>query len=377
MSSTEPRNAGNLNFEVEITSGGRAHDSGARREVPKTISPTRLAVKERSRRRNTTITLILAVGVVAVALWAWLSNPNANVPRDAVARVNGEFILERDITREIDLTRVSYELARSQGADLPSRAAVLEDLINRKMRVQDARKAGVSVSRDEVEGQLDSALARIGLSREKLEEAFSRYNLKLDDMRIIVADTTLINKYMNGYVVAGGATEVEKQNRINEWATTLAQTSQVERFKSSGAGPAPRIGSEAPDFTLQSLEGKEIKLSDLRGKPVMINFWATWCPPCRVEIPVIVQMYRETRTAESDYEVLGIATQSDRPTIEALARELGINFPVLPDVQNRVTSDLYRVLPIPTSFFVDKDGIIRYIHIGIVDRPTMEKWLVR
>ena len=77
------------------------------------------------------------------------------------------------------------------------------------------------------------------------------------------------------------------------------------------------------------------------------------------------------------YEILGVATQSDKPTIEAFVKELGINFPVLPDADNRITSDLYHVIPIPTSFFVDKDGIIRDIQVGPVDRPKLEQWLLK
>jgi len=106
----------------------------------------------------------------------------------------------------------------------------------------------------------------------------------------------------------------------------------------------------------------------------MINFWATWCPPCRAEIPVIVQDYSETHKDGNSYEILGVATQSDKPTVQAFAGEFDIKFPVLPDTDNHVT-ELYHVLPIPTSFFIDKNGIIRDIQIGIVDRATMDKWL--
>jgi peroxiredoxin len=375
MSSTEQRNAANPGFEVEITSGGRAYDPAAPREAPRPVSTTRLEAKERSRRRNTTIAALSAVALVAIALWAWLSNPNANVPQDAVARVNGEFIYDRDVTREIDLTRVSYELSSRPNGELPSRAMVLEDLISRKMQLQDARKAGIRADPQEVEGAMKGIMERTGLSEAKLEETLAKYNLKLDDLRGISADIATINRYTAEYVVKDAKDTEEAQARRNEWLTSLSQTSKVDRFKAAGSGPAPRVGSEAPDFTLQSLDGKEVKLSDLRGKPVMLNFWATWCPPCRQEIPTIRDAYKEK--GESNYEVLGIATQSDRATVEAFAKELGINFPVLPDADNRVTSDLYHVLPIPTSFFIDKDGIIRYMHIGVVDRPTMEKWLVR
>jgi peroxiredoxin len=374
MSQTEQREADGL-FEVEITSGGRAHDADAPREEARAISATRLEAKARAHRRNLTIAIAGAAFLAIIALWAWLSNPNTNVPSDAVARVNGEFILEADITREIELTRASFALSNRDDAEAPSRSAVLEELISRKMQVQDASKAGVEVSPQEVDNELANVLQRTGDSLQELEAALEKHNLKLDDIKLVIANTSMVNKYIAEYVVADASTDAERQNRVNEWRTTLFQTSKVERFKSSGTGPAPRVGSEAPDFTLKDLGGKEVKLSDLRGRPVMLNFWATWCPPCRAEIPVIRELYAETNANGEAYEILGVATQSDAQTIQAFAEELDITFPILPDAENRIT-ELYHVLPIPTSFFIDKDGIIRYMHIGILDRTTLEKWLL-
>jgi thiol-disulfide isomerase/thioredoxin len=123
-----------------------------------------------------------------------------------------------------------------------------------------------------------------------------------------------------------------------------------------------------------------VKLSSLRGRPVLINFWATWCPPCRAEIPTLTQAYAEARgdaSKEAPYEILGVATQSDLSTVKAFVKELGINFPVLPDADNRITNDLYHVVPIPTSFFIDKDGIIRFIQIGTLDRAALDQWLLK
>jgi len=382
MSKIEPASKPDIGFDVEINSGGRAYDASATSEGVRAVSPTRLAAKEQARRRRVIIISLLAVGVAAVALWGWLSNPNTSVPSDAVARVNGEYILEKDVDREINLTKASLELSQvlsgTNGVDtkttLPSRAQVLEDLITRKMQVQDARKAGVVVGDTDIESAVQAIMERTGVSQEKLEAALAKYGLTLDDLREITGDVALINKYIGDYVASGAKDEQDVQNKRNDWLTSLAQTSKIDRLKASGAGPAPQIGKEAPDFTLTSLDGKEVKLSDLRGKPVLVNFWATWCPPCRAEIPEIVQTYKETH--KDNYEIVGIATQSDRPTIEAFAKEFGILFPVLPDADNRITSDLYHVIPIPTSFFIDKDGIIRDIHIGPVDRTLLEKWLL-
>jgi peroxiredoxin len=362
-------------FEVEITSGGRAYDTldeRGDRPAP-TLSPTRAAAKARASRRNT----VLAVGsialLVAILAWMWLTNPLALVPGDAVARVNGEFLLERDVTREMDLRRVFNEWEGKPDAALPSAASVFEELLYRKLQSQDARKAGIAVSAEQVDKGLENLLSAQNTTEEEFAKLLTRYNLTLDDVRGYITDV-LLNGKRETQVMESGTTEQKRQELRNEWQTEISQNARIDRFKSAGAGPAPRIGAEAPDFSLRTIDGEEVKLSSLRGRPVMVNFWATWCPPCRAEIPEIVKLYRDKHSG-GNFEILGVATQSNRETISAFATEFGMTFPLLPDVESRVTS-LYHVLPIPTSFFIDKDGIIREMRVGVVDRETMEQWLV-
>ena len=373
MSNTEPRTA-NPGFEVEIQSGGRAHDSAilTERAAP-VLSPARAAAKASSQRRTRLLLILGGVFIASLIAYLWLANPNSSIPAGAVARVNGEYIFQADIEREINLTRVSNELGNAN-SEIPSAASVLEELINRKMQTQDARKAGIEVATEEVDNALKDVFGRTGITPQRLDEALRKNNLRLDDMRLIIADTIAINKYVATVVVKDAKSQEEARNLQNDWQTNLALTSRVDRLQAVGSGPAPRTNAPAPDFTLTNLDGKQVKLSDLKGQPVMINFWATWCPPCRAEIPVLTQMYKETH-ADGAYEILGVATQSDEQTISAFAREFDMLFPVMPDAGSQVTS-LYHVLPIPTTFFIDKDGIIRFIKSGPVDRPLMEKYLL-
>jgi peroxiredoxin len=375
MGKAKQQQAVDLGFDVEIVSGGRANDSGMLPASPRNISPARMAARSEARRRRSIIIAACILGLAAIGLWAYASNPNANVPGDAVSRVNGEYISERDITREVDLSRLAIDLNKSKSTSVPSRATALENLISRKMQVQDATQAGLSISAADVEGDIQSRLKAAGLSQAQLEAALAKYNLKIDDMRSLSSDVLLVNKYIADVITKGGTTDQDRQNLYNDWLTRLSQASKIDRLKSAGSGPAPSIGSEAPDFSVQGLNGQQIKLSSLKGRPVMINFWATWCPPCRAEIPTLVQTYADTHKSGDPYEIVGVATQSDQQTIQAFAKEFGINFPILSDAENRIT-DLYHVLPIPTSFFIDKDGIIRDIQVGPVDRPKLEKWLL-
>ena len=128
-----------------------------------------------------------------------------------------------------------------------------------------------------------------------------------------------------------------------------------------------RIGAPAPDFTLSDLAGQPTSLAALRGRPVLVNFWATWCQPCRVEMPVLLKAYRQAQAARPDaLVVLAVAYKSAPSTISAIRREFDLPFPVLPDTQGEVLNR-YGVGPIPTSFLIDRQGIIRWMRVGTWD----------
>lgn len=375
MAKTDAQSAPpNPGFEVEITSGGRAYADAPPPRSANILSPARAAAKAQARRRTLLIVVGSAALFIAIIGWAWLSNPNSLVPSDAVARVNGEYIYERDVTREMDLTRAINEMGKRDDATPPSSASALESIINRVVQVQDAKKAGVVVSDADVASALEGVPDNLSITQEQFVAKLAKYNRTLGDMRLSVRDALLLSRHISQNVAVKGKTDQERLALTNSWQTELVQKARIDRLKPAGSGPAPRIGSEAPDFSLKDVDGKEIKLSALRGRPVMLNFWATWCPPCRSEIPAIVELYKSTHKVGA-YEILGIATQSDSQTIKAFAQEFSMTFPIVQDVDSRTTS-LYHVLPIPTTFFIDKEGIIRDMHIGIVDRPKMEKWLL-
>lgn len=125
----------------------------------------------------------------------------------------------------------------------------------------------------------------------------------------------------------------------------------------------PATGSSAPDFTLKSDAGANLKLSELRGEVVMINFWATWCAPCREEMPLLNQLYEQYRKV--GFTLLAVNIDDDPAKARAMARKLGVNFPVLFDTDKRV-SKLYDVAAMPSTLLIDRDGRVRYVHRGYV-----------
>lgn len=125
----------------------------------------------------------------------------------------------------------------------------------------------------------------------------------------------------------------------------------------------PRQGFLAPDFNLQTSEGETIRLSDLRGRPVIVNIWASWCVPCRAEMPALQQVYEEYK--DEGFTVLAVnATAQDNPAdAVAFAQEYGLTFPILLDTEGRVVSQ-YQVSAFPSSYFIGPDGKIREVIIG-------------
>jgi len=121
------------------------------------------------------------------------------------------------------------------------------------------------------------------------------------------------------------------------------------------------VGSPAPDFQLSDLDGKTVSLSDFQGKPVLINFWASWCRPCRVEMPYIQQVSEEW--ADKGLVVLAINIGETPSEIKRFMRDYELSLPVLLDIK-RVVADKYNVWNIPTTIFIDKNGIIQAKVIG-------------
>lgn len=130
-----------------------------------------------------------------------------------------------------------------------------------------------------------------------------------------------------------------------------------------GAIPAPRQGFLAPDFELQNTDGESVRLADLRGRPVLVNAWASWCTPCKAEMPALQRVYQDYQAR--GLEILAVnATSQDTPDAAlALAQKTGLTFPVLLDPQGAFAS-LYQVQALPTSFFIDKNGLIQEVIVG-------------
>jgi cytochrome c biogenesis protein CcmG/thiol:disulfide interchange protein DsbE len=131
----------------------------------------------------------------------------------------------------------------------------------------------------------------------------------------------------------------------------------------NGTIPAPQVGFQAPDFELVGPNGETYRLSDLRGHPVLINFWASWCTPCKAEMPAIDRIYRQYQ--QQGFLVLAVNStiQDDQSAAQTFADQLGLSFPTLFDRDGKATR-AYKVRALPTSFFVNSSGTIRENVVG-------------
>jgi cytochrome c biogenesis protein CcmG/thiol:disulfide interchange protein DsbE len=129
-------------------------------------------------------------------------------------------------------------------------------------------------------------------------------------------------------------------------------------------------GKPAPDFALQTLDGQTLKLSDLRGKAVVLNFWATWCSPCKAEMPWFVDFQKQY--ASDGLQIVGVAMDdSAKEDIEKFAKQMGVNYPVV--LGKESLADQYGGVEfLPTTFYIDRSGNIQERVFGIVDRKEAE-----
>jgi len=133
-------------------------------------------------------------------------------------------------------------------------------------------------------------------------------------------------------------------------------------------GAAPTVGQPAPDFQATTVDGKTVRLSDFKGKPVWLTFGASWCQPCRAENPDIKAVYEKAKA--SGLEVLAVFISEDAAAVRDYADRVGLAYGKVADPDTTIASQ-YRILGIPSHFFIDSAGVLREMKIGSLDQAGM------
>lgn len=121
------------------------------------------------------------------------------------------------------------------------------------------------------------------------------------------------------------------------------------------------VQDSAPDFTLKSLEGSNLRLEEYRGQVVLLNFWASWCGPCRQEMPLLDRLHH--RYEDTGFAVLGVNVEGEVAPAQEIVDKTNVTFPILIDDGQKV-SELYNLQAMPSTVVIDRDGVVRYIHLG-------------
>ncbi|MDM5317683.1 TlpA disulfide reductase family protein [Fictibacillus sp. b24] len=149
----------------------------------------------------------------------------------------------------------------------------------------------------------------------------------------------------------------------------------VENTTDEDTGLKP--GSKAHDFSLKTLDGKQIQLNDYRGKKVILNFWATWCPPCREEMPEMQKFYSDYKDKNVEILAVNLAyAETKKEKVGEFVEKYDLSFPIPLDEKN-TTGKQYRAVSIPTSYFIDENGNITNFHIGPMDYEFMKAEIIK
>ncbi|RBW69002.1 peroxiredoxin family protein [Bacillus taeanensis] len=164
---------------------------------------------------------------------------------------------------------------------------------------------------------------------------------------------------------------ISNENVLNAGEKNQENEESVPAAASSGEIGLEK-GDKAPNFTLENLKGEQVSLSDFRGKKVLLNFWATWCPPCKEEMPEMEEFYEKNGAKMEIIAVNLTMFEHDQANVAPFIKEYGLTFPVLLDKEGE-QAKVYQAITIPTSYIVDEKGIIQQKIVGPMTYEMMEK----
>ncbi|MDM8528814.1 redoxin domain-containing protein [Anaerolineales bacterium HSG24] len=306
-----------------------------------------------------------------------------------IATVNDHVVTELTWNKATQLDAVMSGLA---GQSVPSAEETLDRLVN-EILVLDAVEALPSFDPADVESKLSTLMTNWQVSDDALIQSLNQAGLTRSDLderleRLLQVEAAYIqlqaeqSDFKNWLVTSRQQAEIGLYNSLNipEMITEIveARSPQPSPPPEPTLIPLPdlpvgfNVDNLAPDFTLPTLNGETITLSAGRGKPTLINFWASWCPPCRQELPALQAAYE---TYGDKINFIAVDVKEDQATVSGFAQQLGLTFPIVLDSSGSVSNLDYRVLGLPTTVFLDANGVIVQRHVGPLDETLIDSYL--
>jgi len=300
---------------------------------------------------------------------------------NAVASVDGDPISRAEWQKAVAIDRAMSQLA---GQTFPDAEVTLDRLINQRLVL---RQAGNKISASDANAteRLASLQQNWRADDAAVDRALASANLSRQDLMAEIKRLLVVESYLKqvqnpaGWLAAQRAksqvgvladlsvpvAQVPTPTTVTATAATtitptrVAQSAAPALAKMIPEGASP--GQLAFDFALDDVSGQRVKLSDLRGHPVVVNFWATWCPPCRQELPALQSAYQRFR--DKGVILVGVDLKENAETIQNFTTQFGLTYPLLLDRDGAI-SERYQVRGIPTTVIVDADGVVRARHVG-------------
>ncbi|MCW5881498.1 MAG: redoxin domain-containing protein [Anaerolineae bacterium] len=302
------------------------------------------------------------------------SAPGSPAPLDdlpaVVATVNGEAITREQLTNLIRINQALYPVMNGSDVTLDAaslqnlRASLLDQMVSNRLEQAAARKEGISVTDADIEAEFATFKNTYRVDDGRLEAALARFNLTTADFKTWLRDSALVNRFwaQKGQQSAQAGQPVNRQSWINDQLVTA----DVQVLMPGAANNAPlKIGEAPPNFSLKDLDGKTWTLSELKGKPVVVNFWATWCAPCKFEMPHFQTAYQKYKDQGLVILAVDIKTDNGEPAVRKFVQDLGITFPTPFDTTGDIEA-AYRVKAYPTTYFVGRDGKLKEVKRGAI-----------
>ncbi|MFQ5340225.1 MAG: redoxin domain-containing protein [Anaerolineae bacterium] len=287
-----------------------------------------------------------------------------------VAVVNGQSITQQELADELTLFVTMSTLTQgSPPANPPKDFDILNQMIADRLKYAQAAGAGITVSSEQVEAQIAAIEAEAGFTEAQLRSALAQAGLDRSVLQEWLRRQIAISAYLSNVLLVNVPQE-QQEAATRNWSNALQTQADVEiRLGTTGTRRAAKIGEPAPDFTLPTPDGESVTLSELRGRPVLVNFWATWCPPCKIEMPDIENLYQKYK--DQGFTVIAVDQQESPDAVRQYFADMGLSFQPVIDSSGEIFN-LYRVVALPTSYFIDSDGIVRFQHRGLMTRDQME-----